>query len=115
MSEPIREDPFFERLSAATETAAGELTKAPSRLKAKVYSALLSQQIASGPLLSVSATEASGRSLCVFEKAVEVLPVGEGIKRLNFCRVCHARVAAEKMENAPIYWPHCPYSEFQNR
>ena len=115
MSKPMTDDPFFERLSAATEPSDGKLAKAPSRLKAKVYSALLSQQTASGPLLSVSATEASGRSLCVFEKAVEVLPVGEGIKCLNFCRVCHARVAAEKMENAPIYWPHCPYSDFQNR
>jgi hypothetical protein len=115
MSEPIRNDPFFAKLSAATEPANGMLAKTPSRLKAKVYSALLSQQTVAGPLLSVSATEASGRSLCVFEKAVEVLPVGEGIKSLNFCRVCHARVAAEKMENAPIYWPHCPYSEFQNR
>jgi hypothetical protein len=51
----------------------------------------------------------------VFEKAVEILPVGESIKSLNFCRVCHARVAAETMERAPIFWPHCPYSEFQNR
>ncbi len=115
MDKPKTDDSFFEKLSAATEPAGGTLTKSPSRLKAKVYSALLSQQTASGPLLSVSATEASGRSLCVFEKAVEVLPLGEEIKALNFCRVCHARVAAEKMENAPIFWPHCPYSEFQNR
>jgi len=115
MSKPMTDDEYFEKLSAATEPADGKLAKAPSRLKAKVYSAFLNQQTASGPLLSVSATEAAGRSLCVFEKAVEVLPVGERIKCLNFCRVCHARVAAEKMENAPIYWPHCPYSEFQNR
>src|SRR5262245_21725575 len=98
MSNPM-DDAFFEKLSAATEPADGVLATAPSRLKAKVYSALLSQQTASGFLLSVSATEASGRSLCVFEKAVEVLPVGEKVKCLNFCRVCHARVAAEKIEN----------------
>ena len=115
MSKPMADDPFFEQLFRAAEPADGELAKAPSRLKAKVYSALLTQQTASDPLLSVSATEASGRTLCVFEKAIEVLPVGEAIKSLNFCRVCHARVAAEKIENAPIYWPHCPYSEFQNR
>jgi hypothetical protein len=115
MNKPMTDDAFFEKLSGATEPAEGELAKTPSRLKAKTYSVLLRQQTASGPLLSVSATEASGRSLCVFEKALEVLPVGEGIKGLNFCRVCHARVAAEKIENAPIYWPHCPYSEFQNR
>jgi len=115
MSKPIADDSFFENLSKAAEPIEGELAKAPSRLKAKVYSALLRRQTESGPLLSVSATEASGRSLCVFEKAVEVLPVGERIKGLNFCRVCHARVVAEKMQNAPIYWPHCPYSQFQNR
>src|SRR5262249_49404918 len=111
----IADDFFFESLSKMSEPMEGDLAKTPSRLKAKVYSALLRRQTESGPLLSVSATEASGRALCVFEKAVGVLPVGERIKGLNFCRVCHARVAAEKMENAPIYWPHCPYSEFQNR
>ena len=115
MNEPMTDDQFFGKLSGATESAVGTSTKAPSRLKAKVYSALLSKQTASGPLLTVSATEAAGHPLCVFEKTFEVLPVGEAIKGLNFCRVCHARVAAEKMENAPIYWLHCPYSEFQNR
>jgi hypothetical protein len=29
--------------------------------------------------------------------------------------VCHARVLAERLEHAPIYWPHCPYVRFQNR
>jgi hypothetical protein len=115
MSKPITDDSFFESLARAAEPVDGPLAQTPSRLKAKVYSALLKQESGSGPLLSVSATEESGRALCVFEKAVEVLPVGEGIKSLNFCRICHARVAAEKLENAPIYWPHCPYSEFQNR
>jgi hypothetical protein len=27
--------------------------------------------------------------------------------------VCHARVLAEPIANAPIYWRHCPYDEFQ--
>ncbi|MCI0418564.1 MAG: hypothetical protein L0312_04970 [Acidobacteria bacterium] len=80
MNKPMTDDPFFEKLSAATEPADGKLAKAPSLLKAKVYSALLNQQSASGPPLSVSATEASGRSLCVFEKPVEVLPVGRESK-----------------------------------
>lgn len=111
----MTDDSFFEELSSATEAELGKMARTPSRLKAKVFSALLARQAESGPLLSVSGCEASGRPLCVFEKAVEILPVGERIKSLNFCRVCHARVAAEKMERAPIFWPHCPYSEFQNR
>ncbi|MCI0423366.1 MAG: hypothetical protein L0387_43690 [Acidobacteria bacterium] len=115
MSKPNTDEEFFSRLSANVEPAEATPIKAPSRLKAKVYSALVRCQTASGPLLTVSASEANGRSLCVFEKAVEILPVGDGIKSLNFCRVCHARIAAEKMENAPIFWLHCPYAEFQNR
>ncbi len=114
MSKPNAEEQFFKRM-VRQELAGPTTMKAPSRLKAKVYSALVRHQTVSGPLLSVSACEASGQSLCIFEKAVEVLPVGDGIKSLNFCSVCHARVAAENIENAPIYWPHCPYVGFQNR
>jgi len=44
---------------------------------------------------------------------VQVAPVGERAKSLNLCRVCHARVLAEHMENAPIYWNGCPYVEFK--
>jgi len=39
--------------------------------------------------------------------------VGETVKSLNICRVCHARVLAEHLENAPIYWGGCPYVEFK--
>ena len=66
MSKPMADDLFFENLSAATEPARGEPAKTPSRLKAKVYSALLSQQTASGPLLSVSASKATGRPVLPF-------------------------------------------------
>jgi hypothetical protein len=113
MSSRFTDEAFFESLARSVETFLA--VKAPSRVKAKVYSALMRRQAASGPLLSVSETEARGRSLCIFEKAVEILPVGESVKSLNFCRVCHARVAAEKLKNAPIYWAHCPYAGFQNR
>jgi len=115
MSKPESGERFFELLAARSEPAQSDPAKAPSRLKARVYSALMRHQSASGPLLSVSGCEENGQSLCVFEKAVEVLPVGERIKSLNFCQVCHARIAAEKIENAPIFWPHCPYVQFQNR
>jgi hypothetical protein len=42
------------------------------------------------------------------------VPVGTAIRSMNPCRICHARVLAERMEQAPIFWPGCPYSEFHN-
>jgi hypothetical protein len=81
-------------------------------LKAKIYSALVKQLSESGPLLSLAATKAAGRGLCVFEEAIALLPVGERIGSMNPCRVCHARVLAERVDHAPIFWPHCPYAGF---
>ena len=89
--------------------------RASSRLKSKIYSTLIARQSQDGPLLSLSATKESGRKLCVFEELVQVGPVGESGKRLNLCRVCHARVLGERVENAPVFWPGCPYARFQNR
>jgi hypothetical protein len=43
-----------------------------------------------------------------------VLPLGAHLQAMNPCRVCHARVLAERLEHAPIFWPGCPYSEFHN-
>jgi hypothetical protein len=34
---------------------------------------------------------------------------------MNPCQVCHARMLAEHLDNAPIYWPHCPYVKFQEK
>jgi hypothetical protein len=89
--------------------------RAPSRLKSRIYSALLERQSNDGPLLSLSAVKARGRRLCVFEELVQIVPVSESAKKRNLCRVCHARVLAENIENAPVYWPGCPYAQFQNR
>lgn len=88
---------------------------APARLRSRIYSALVSAQAREGALLSLSRCKERGGELCVFEALVEILPVGSSAKSLNYCRICHARVLAEKMESAPIYWPGCPYSGFQNR
>ena len=115
MSEQALDENFFERISSETEAAESMSVPAPSRLKSRIYSALVSLQKQSGPLLSITETKAKSRSLCVFENLVEISPVGEDVKSLNFCRVCHARVLAESVENAPIYWRHCPYVGFQNR
>ena len=89
--------------------------RAPSRLKSRIYSALRERQRNDGPLLSLTAVKGRGRRLCVFEELVQVAPVGESAKKRNLCRVCHARVLAENIENAPVYWPGCPYAQFQNR
>ena len=115
MSRPDFDENFFEKVSNQKGVPELSQISAPSRLKSKIYSALVRLQSQSGPLLNLSETRAKGRSLCVFEKLVEISPVGENVKALNLCRVCHARVLAETVENAPIYWRHCPYAGFQNR
>ena len=89
--------------------------KAPSRLKSRIYSALVAEQSQDGPLLGLRATKDAGRRLCVFEELVQIAPAGESVKRLNVCRVCHARVLGERIENAPVFWRGCPYVQFQNR
>lgn len=105
------DEEFLERMDEADWT---EPASAPARLKAKVYSALMQRAAETGPLLSLTETKACGHNLCVFEEFVRIAPLGEGPKLLNICRVCHARVLAEHMENAPIYWNGCPYVEFKN-
>jgi len=88
---------------------------APSRLKSRIFSALQLEQQVSGPLLSLVETHAAGGKLCVFEELVRIAPAGDAVKQKNPCRVCHARVLAEHLEKAPIYWPGCPYVRFQER
>ena len=89
--------------------------RAPSRLKSRIYSALVKRQGQDGPLLSLSEVKAHGDRLCVFEDLVQIAPVSESVRRLNYCRVCHARLLGEMIENAPVFWPGCPYAQFQNR
>jgi hypothetical protein len=106
-----RDERFMQEI-ADVDLAPSE--SAPARLKARVYSALLQRQVETGPLASLTETHRCGHELCVFEQLVRISPVGETAKSLNICRVCHARVLAEHMENAPIYWSGCPYVEFKN-
>jgi hypothetical protein len=107
-------DRWFEDLARATDFDAHAIRHAPPRLKAKIYSALVREQAAHGPLLPLTEVKAGGRPLCVFEDLVAALPLGESMKTLNPCRICHARVLGERMEHAPIFWSGCPYSEFHN-
>jgi len=108
----LPDENFMERIAERVELTESEV--APSRLKAKVYSALMLRQAETGPLMNLSETDACGHKLCVFEELVRIAPVGERAKSLNICRVCHARVFAEHMENAPIYWGGCPYVALKN-
>lgn len=112
MSKQIPEEQFFERLADAAQLPSGA-AKASSKLKARIYSTLMLREADTGPLASFHQTKIAGGRLCVFEELVRIAPVGEPVKSLNICRVCHARVLAEHMEPAPIYWPNCPYAEFQ--
>ena len=105
-------DRFFVKLATDTGGVTDAET-APPRLKSRVYSALVAEQAATEPLRSLSSTKADGGKLCVFEHLVAGAPVGEAVKSMNPCRICHARYLAERLPHAPIYWPNCPYSDFQ--
>jgi hypothetical protein len=111
----MRKD-ILERLLTGAETVHEPSDmKAPSRLKSRIYSALMRHHAASGPLLPLPATRAAGRGLCVFESLTSACPTGTRVQQMNLCSVCHARVLAELVEGAPIFWHDCPYVGFQNR
>ena len=109
---PLQDDEVFLRLAEETETASG-VDRAPSRLKAKTYSALIRRQEQSGPLLNLTETRRAGHGLCVFESLWEQMPLGTSAKCFNCCSICHARVLGENVEPPPIYWGHCPYVAFK--
>jgi hypothetical protein len=103
----------LERQFAELLTPRGGEEQAPSSLKARLYSALIHKQQETGPLASLDASVEAGNGICVFEKLVQIAPIGEQAKSPFFCHVCHARVLAEHFDNPPIFWPHCPYVRFK--
>ena len=107
----MNDEQFFQRLAKETDALESRADHAPARLKARVYSALVAAMASDGPLRSLPETHASGRPLCVFEHLFCVVPA-ERMTSMNPCRVCHARVLAERFDSPPIYWPHCPYVKF---
>ena len=109
---PLQDDELFLRLARETETATAG-GRAPSRVKAKTYSALVRRQQQSGPLLNLAQTRRAGHGLCVFESLWEQMPLGASAKCFNCCSICHARVLGEKVEPPPIFWGHCPYVAFK--
>ena len=108
----MRQDEWFERLAAAApdDSPIG----APASLKSKIYSTVVTRLSETGSLLDLVDTKAAGGRLCVFEAAMTVVPLARSWQSMNPCRICHARVLAERMKHAPIFWPGCPYSEFHN-
>jgi hypothetical protein len=91
----------------------GDEEQAPPSLKARLYSALIHKQQETGPLASLEASVEAGHGICVFEKLVQIAPIGRQAKSPFFCQVCHARLLSEHFDNAPIFWPHCPYVKFK--
>jgi hypothetical protein len=109
---PQHEDKLFEHLALQPEESEDAPAPAPSRLKSRVYSALVRKQQETGALLSLGETRAAEHPLCVFEDLWQRATSGEAAQRFNCCSLCHARVLAERLEHAPIYWGNCPYVAF---
>jgi hypothetical protein len=112
MNSEMPEEQLFEKIAEKAEHLDAGPSVTPARLKARIYSTLVKRQQESGPLRSLTETKAGGEKLCVFEHVWTITPIGEEMKRLNLCRVCHARLLAENMEKATIYWSGCPYVDF---
>ncbi|HKT71178.1 MAG TPA: hypothetical protein VJP83_17145 [Terriglobales bacterium] len=91
----------------------GEKEAAPTSLKARLYTRLVREQQKSGQLASLEATVAAGHGVCVFEKLVQIAPVGDRLKTPFFCGVCHARTLGEHFDRPPIFWSNCPYVAFK--
>lgn len=87
--------------------------RAPSSLKARLYTNFVRRQQESGALASLDRSVASGQGICVFETMVQIAPVGERAKSPFFCQTCHARILAEHFDHPPIFWPNCPYVKFK--
>jgi len=105
-----QDDDLFERLAEQLDQDEGD--RAPSRLKSRIYSALMRRQEESGPLRALGETRTQGYGLCFFEDLWQRATSGEAAQRLNCCNLCHARVLAEHVERPPIYWGNCPYVAF---
>jgi hypothetical protein len=105
-------DDRWEKLIRPAE-AGTEAEPVSTRLKSRVYSALMLEMEKEGPLLGLDQTGAAGRGVCVFEKLVQIAPVGTQAQEFNYCRICHGRLMGEHIENPPLYWPCCPYADFK--
>ena len=107
--ESRHDDGLFERLAGVENP---ELF-APSRLKSRIYSALMREATRTRQMQPLAVSETAGGCLCVFERFIQILPLPAAMGTLNYCRFCHPRLMGETMEGAPVFWKGCPYAEFQ--
>ncbi|MSV34766.1 MAG: hypothetical protein EXQ47_04110 [Bryobacterales bacterium] len=82
-----------------------------SRLQSRIFSKLIQLEQEQGALRVLSESRAAGERLCIFETVVAALP-SDDLQSRNPCAVCHARILGERVEQAPIFWPGCPYAKF---
>ena len=68
----MNDERWLEQLADAADFDTATAERAPARLKSQIYSALVSKQSETGPLLSLAATKAAGSGLCVFEQGHRV-------------------------------------------
>jgi hypothetical protein len=108
-----RLDDWMERIAEEAPELPEQGGGASTCLKSHLYSRLIGLAEEEGPLAGLVESKQSGFGLCVFEEIVRITPTPEAAQQYQYCKICHARVLGEKMENAPIFWPNCPYSEFQ--
>jgi hypothetical protein len=101
----------FSRLFSEADETAGE--RAPSSLKARIYTALIRDQQATGPLVTLNASKNAGHDLCSWEKLIEIMPLSDAEQSRFHCHLCHARMLSEHFEDPPIYWKGCPYVKFR--
>ena len=101
----------MQRILQAAETEAEVPGRMSSRLKSRILSKLIQLEQEQGPLRVLSESRAAGEKLCIFETAVATIP-SNNLQSRNPCAVCHARILGERVEQAPIFWPGCPYSTF---
>jgi hypothetical protein len=87
--------------------------RVPPSMKARLYTTLVRAQQADGALASLNSSVAAGHGVCVFEKLVQIAPVGDTAKSPFFCSICHARLLGETFDQPPIYWHNCPYVQFK--
>jgi hypothetical protein len=104
------DDRLFKLL--AREPGEARPERAPSRLKARLYTTLIQKQQESGRLRTLGETRNCGHGLCIFEDLWERVTKAQAAQSFNCCSVCHGRVLAEHLERPPIYWGHCPYVAF---
>ncbi|HEY6293340.1 MAG TPA: hypothetical protein VI455_17455, partial [Terriglobia bacterium] len=89
MPDQGQDEKLFSQLADRISLDSTFAPRAPSRLKARIYSALMLRESASKGLRSIPETKAEGGKLCVFEELVRIAPVSTKMKSLNICRICH--------------------------